>query len=977
MKNTIRRLLCIILSAILITNTFPLLAFANTSRNTTISETTSLSGTKSDSLTAEPISASPTGVMELEFLREENTKHFIMEDGTYQAVSYGGAVHWLDSDGNWQDIDNTLILAADQSTPAYTDTQGRTRFAETLTQNQPVITLNEDSYTIAMWLAPVPTGTVTMSIDAIQPINESTAVVNNPSHPRLSSTQTPSQAAISKLRSSVIYKNVLSGLDIEYVLDGKTIKENIIVKTRSDSYCYRFALETDGLYAQQQSDGSIKLCDIITDEEKYIIPTPFMYDAAETVSENVEYQLSQSGEKYYLTVIADAQWINAEDRIFPITIDPTIGPVTATQDTYVCEPFPNTSYGSSSHMWIANNTSYWKNAVAYISFVLPTIPEDAEINGATLSTHYYYPDYAHSEYMFVTTHRVLMPWNESTLNWSSATQYQNLGINTTATDGQYIYSGYGAVASSPDELIFDITSSVSQWYGGASNYGIALKHSMGTSLSVMFCSSEAETSLAPKMTVSYSFPKLEDGIYWIKNVGNGRYMDTANGGKTENTKLQQYALSTEEKPIHQLYKVQCIGNSSTYTIRPLTNCATKLYADSSDNIVLKKDGTTQYETWVIFYSAQNRLICNTGITQNGYLSTPTVSTNGAPLILSDRASANSSWKFIPYDGPPINEMTWISTTDELEIRNTFNFEASISSTDLAVNGPISYRLEGIECEADDVATMSDSGFLTPQGPGFVNVIAEIPGTSHFLQQAVQLTSAASLTLQLFYDPDYSTRYPDAYNRITEEFYLLKAFYLENFNIYIKLESIEERESFASNCITKDGIEGTCQCSDWACSNAILTGYEVPVEPQPFHTNLTCILAALARDANAQYGDGTCVIQYIGTRSCGVHDGIHKDQPYWGYANPYTNTAVINDPRLDKNAEAETLIHEFGHLIGVEDHYANESGMPSTSTMNTNYQGYNFSQNCMYGENRFMLEDETFCEGCKKKVSDWLDRSSHD
>lgn len=45
---------------------------------------------------------------EMTELREENIKHFRMDDGTYTAVTYDQPVHYEDADRKWQDIDNTL-----------------------------------------------------------------------------------------------------------------------------------------------------------------------------------------------------------------------------------------------------------------------------------------------------------------------------------------------------------------------------------------------------------------------------------------------------------------------------------------------------------------------------------------------------------------------------------------------------------------------------------------------------------------------------------------------------------------------------------------------------------------------------------------------------------------------------------------------------------------------------------------------------
>ena len=46
---------------------------------------------------------------ELVSLRDENTKHFLLPDGSFQAVVSGDAVHRKNADGIWENIDNTLI----------------------------------------------------------------------------------------------------------------------------------------------------------------------------------------------------------------------------------------------------------------------------------------------------------------------------------------------------------------------------------------------------------------------------------------------------------------------------------------------------------------------------------------------------------------------------------------------------------------------------------------------------------------------------------------------------------------------------------------------------------------------------------------------------------------------------------------------------------------------------------------------------
>lgn len=65
--------------------------------------------------------------------------------------------------------------------------------------------------------------------------------------------------------------------------------ENIIVKERASSYEYVFTLDLEGLYPILLDEGSILVYDKDTDEQKYEIPMPFMYDALGNMSYDVYY----------------------------------------------------------------------------------------------------------------------------------------------------------------------------------------------------------------------------------------------------------------------------------------------------------------------------------------------------------------------------------------------------------------------------------------------------------------------------------------------------------------------------------------------------------------------------------------------------------------------------------------------------------------------------------------------------------------
>ena len=55
-------------------------------------------------------------IFELTDRRTETTKTFRLEDGSCYLAQYDTAIHYLDEDGVWQDIDNTLAASGSDIT---------------------------------------------------------------------------------------------------------------------------------------------------------------------------------------------------------------------------------------------------------------------------------------------------------------------------------------------------------------------------------------------------------------------------------------------------------------------------------------------------------------------------------------------------------------------------------------------------------------------------------------------------------------------------------------------------------------------------------------------------------------------------------------------------------------------------------------------------------------------------------------------
>ncbi len=242
--------------------------------------------------------------------RTPNTKTFRLSDGSFVLADYDKPVHFEDQDGKWTDYDNTLKYIEDDGFAGYENTASDVlmRFAEAV-NDKGLVSLRSGKYCIGMSLKDAVSG------GKVETANTAEAPEGN---------DIDSATTLTKYSSGVKYEDILADTDIQYVLNGGNLKENIIVKERTGEYTYTFDLALEGLVAALAEDGSVLLNDVETGDPVFVIPAGYMYDAKGEVSDNVYYSIEEKDGVLTLTVIADAEWINADERAFPVTIDPSI-----------------------------------------------------------------------------------------------------------------------------------------------------------------------------------------------------------------------------------------------------------------------------------------------------------------------------------------------------------------------------------------------------------------------------------------------------------------------------------------------------------------------------------------------------------------------------------------------------------------------------------------------------------------------------
>ena len=507
-------------------------------------------------------------IEELTDLREENVKHFRLSDGTYEAIMYAEPVHRKDENGAWQDIDNTLTLITEKNIKRYTTPDSRVSFADYAVANKALFVLDENGYSISMRFANDLSIKNVAASEIVRPgAMEEPVVQNTTEQCKDKKYEDIREAAVIDNRSSITYNNIDLYTNIEYVLQGNDIKENIIVTAQRDDYKYIFQLNVTGLTAQMDEAGNIRLYDSETGQSKYCIPAPYMYDNKGMYSNEVYYelQLTSTG-AYTIAVIADKEWINAENRVFPVTIDPTLILKGDHKDAFTYSTSPNTRYGTSTELWISDTCT------TYISIDMLELPSGATFNSATLNVYYYYNAGITNGSLLAGAYQVLGPWNETTITHNNAPIVDSTRLSTAIMEA----NGSNLV-SRPELAYFDISSAAEKWYSGESiNYGIALKRensTTSTKYSVILKSYESG-EFYPFIRVSYTH-YIPDGVYafrasefdnlWLTIEDDSPFA----GKKVQQTKLGLSPASTGVFDRSCLFKISRSGDE--YVIRSMLN----------------------------------------------------------------------------------------------------------------------------------------------------------------------------------------------------------------------------------------------------------------------------------------------------------------------------------------------------------------------------------------------------------------------
>ena len=485
-------------------------------------------------------------------------------------------------------------------------------------------------------------------------------------------------------------------------------------------------------------------------------------------------------------------------------------------------------------------------------------------------------------------------------------------------------------------------------------------------------------------------------VYYIRNSTSVNFMDGggANIAPENLTNIRQKELLTSGNDrLAQLWKVTYVGGEK-YSVRPMhkQNLALSVIG-SNDDVSLQDIGTTDTASgvpnsakWRIFYNQTGYVFeCNGNTSRTLYPSGGSAAVN-KEMVVSTYSSSNTAFRWYMNPENDITEQILIYDKKTGDCVTTPTVHVKPQETR-------SLSDAGIEVEFVTLSTNRQLQFDSPQ-PSKVTVnstTGAITGVTSMSTVVVTVSGRNStaapgtfevqcspyrINLDVKYDEGYRDReasrgeYSSASERISTYLSSLYDYYLEEFGLYISYSTPSCFTSLADECPA--GRDNLC-----SCGTCVETDLEYPEETLSgmHHKNMNNVLYNLDVDPANTYS-----MVFIGHPLCEKDSGNTCEETVaYGITVYALNTSAIFT--YDDTAfEHMTVFHEFGHLVGTEDHY--DLPAHTTTWYQDNYPDAGFSMTCIYSENtrlkindyESILRTRIMCDGCKSFVRAHLEEN---
>lgn len=480
-------------------------------------------------------------------------------DGSFTKQIFFEPVRYQDEDGVWQDIDTSLIQSKVDSSLVQSAAGELDMSFATSAKDGLETTIKKDDYQITFKLLPVDelttkeelnnidvskvfSGTETVLIEQEENLQtqkvetkevklqtakedlqlgtqKSEAILEEGAFTKkvgdeiITKEVTEQEPEVATNFTALKHKGVLaSSIDMKMTPTSTGLKEEIILNAPTYIDRFTYLLNLTELYPILLEGGSVVLLDKETNEVVAYIPLPFMYDSAEELNESYDIEVNiqkLSDTEYLYQLIPNQEWLQAEDRVYPVTIDPqyNFNGSSHVHDTHVSTGKAGTILFGDPHLRIGRDSA----GSVYRSFIYlnPTVIGDAYITSASLDL---YENYGGASTINAELYvSPSAPFNSMTWNNSPKTMESHIA-NRTISGGAKWYT-------------WDISNQVRQKYSENRGIHFMVKSDQeGVNRFKRFNSCTA-SSLRPTIVINCIYPPSAPGSVLFVNKEQGGYIN--------------------------------------------------------------------------------------------------------------------------------------------------------------------------------------------------------------------------------------------------------------------------------------------------------------------------------------------------------------------------------------------------------------------------------------------------------------------
>ncbi|MFF3845016.1 LamG-like jellyroll fold domain-containing protein [Streptomyces sp. NPDC002328] len=399
--------------------------------------------------------------------------YFVNADGSTTVRHYTGRANFKDADGDWTPIDTDLVKDAD----------GR------FTQEANSLDVEFAANSGDEGLASVDLGDGRALSYTLQGARE--------------------VAAAEEENGTLVYAGVLPGTDVELVPTADGFKENVVLHSKDAANSWVFRLDAEGLTPRLAADGDVEFTGA-DGKVTATIPHAFMVDSRidprsgeGTRSQQVSYELTTVDGEPALRMTAERAWLDDPERVYPVTVDPTMV-VSSSEATYV-QSDASTNRSNEAQIKVGSYDSGTNKANSFLQFsTLSSKIAGQKVSAATLNVYALWASSCTAKPFSV--YPVTQSWSPSTTSAYPGPSYGAALGTATVAPGASCSNSDGSADVGVKMPVTLSTSWFTQVATGGANYGLAMAAPTGDALHWKRFHSEdsATAAMRPSLDLTYA-----------------------------------------------------------------------------------------------------------------------------------------------------------------------------------------------------------------------------------------------------------------------------------------------------------------------------------------------------------------------------------------------------------------------------------------------------------------------------------------